>query len=69
MVTSIYLDALSSGMRARLDPAYRFTKQHKPAGLSSSSHGGPDLSGYRSSSPSATTRKPLGHLKARIAAF
>lgn len=69
MAISKYLDSLSPGMRARIDPAYRFTKQRKLAEIIGISRGGVDLFKHRSSLQPVTRRKPLGDLKIRITEF
>lgn len=69
MVRGIYLDTLSSGMKARIDPAYRLTKRRRPAEMIGISRGGGDLSRYLSSLRLVTRRKPLDGLRVRVTEF
>ncbi|MFQ6122822.1 MAG: hypothetical protein ACE5LA_07195 [Dehalococcoidales bacterium] len=69
MATLIYLDNLSSGMRARIDPAYRLAKHNVMAEIIGISWGGGDSSRYRSSLRPVTRRKPLDGLKIKITEF
>ena len=66
MGTTIHLDNLSSGMRARIDPASRLTRKHKLAEIIGISGGGVDSTEHRSPLHRITKRKPLAGLKIRI---
>jgi len=58
MAKPIYLDSLSSGMRARIDPAYRITKQRKLTEIIGISRGWVDSFKHRSSLRPVTRRNP-----------
>jgi len=66
MATTIHLDALSSGMRARIDPASRLTKKRKRAEIIGISQGGVGSAEHNSLLRRITSRKPLAGLKIRI---
>ena len=66
MATTIHLDALSSGMRARIDPASRLTKKRKRAEIIGISQGGVGSTEHNSLLRRITSRKPLAGLKIRI---
>ena len=69
MADSKYLDTLSTGMRVRIDPAYRLTRQRRLAGAVVISRDGLGSSGQHSSLQPATIRRSLDELKLRITKF
>jgi len=66
MVRAIYFETLSSGMRARIDPASRLTKKHKLVEIVGISRGGVGSTEHNSPLRLITRRKPLAGLKIRI---
>ena len=69
MADSKYLDALSTGMRARIDPAYRLTRQRRLTEIIDVSQGGVDSLEFLNSLRPVTVRKSLDGLKVRITEF
>ena len=69
MADSKYLDTLSTGMRVRIDPAYRLTRQRRLAEIVVISQDRLDSSEHHSSPHPAAMRKSLDELKLRIAEF
>jgi len=69
MADSKYLDTLSTGMRVRIDPAYRLTKQRGLAEIVVISRDRLDSSEHHSSLQPAAMRKSLDELKLRITKF
>ena len=69
MADSKYLDTLSTGMRVRIDPAYRLTRQRRLAEIVVISRDVLGSSGQHSSLQPTAMRKSLDELKLRIAEF
>ncbi|MFC1916045.1 hypothetical protein ACFLW4_05065 [Chloroflexota bacterium] len=66
MVRKIYLDSLSSGMMARLDPAFRLSARRSQAELIGITHHGLGLLERHSPLSPVVRRKPLADLKLRF---
>jgi len=66
MVREIYLDSLSSGMMARLDPASRLSARRSQAELIGVPHHGLGLLERRSPLSPVVRRKPQADLKLKF---
>ena len=62
-------DTLSTGMRARIDPAYRLARQRRLAEIVVIYRDGLDSSEHHSSLHPAARRKSLDELKLRVTEF
>ena len=69
MADSKYMYNLSTGMKARIDPAYRLTRQRRLAEVAVISQDRLDSSGQHSSLQPAIRRRSLDELKLRITEF
>jgi hypothetical protein len=69
MATTTYLDSLSSGMKARLDPTTRLTKRQKPAHVFYVSKDDAEMLPSKNGLWTITRRRKPGELKIRVAVY
>jgi hypothetical protein len=69
MATTTYLDSLSSGMKARLDPTTRLTKRQKPAHVFYISKDDAEMLQSKNGLWTTTRRRKPGELKIRVAVY
>jgi len=69
MATTTYLDSLSPGMKARLDPTTRLTKRQKPAYVFYISKDDAEMLQSKNGLRTITRRGKPGELKIRSAVY
>ena len=69
MITATYLDTLSSGMRARLDPTSRLSPRRRLFDVIGIAHHGVASLERRSPLSSVTRRNPFNDLKIRVTEY